>query len=923
MRLPPWLYRLFPYLGRRQAEEDLQEELRLHLEMERERHRDAGVPEDKTLRAARQTLGNTTLIRERTRDVWGWRWLDDLGRDVRHAVRGLGRSPGFAATVVLVLALGIGANSAMFGIVHGMLIRPLPYPDSEAIVQVGEPQRGIPGAPLYMSNSTMPHVVEEAESFEQLAAYRESSADWDGPDGAVTLTGASVSPALFPLLRARPHLGRLFTEEEARMGADRVVLLSHRAWTTRFGADSDVVGSVVTLYDTPHTVVGVLEEGFYFPNPDGEFWEPLVMPPFTPPQQEGVGFVVLTFPTLGRLRDGVSPERAATEVRTILQRNDDGITRRAIQRGDTAGDTPEIEVRVVPLQDELVAGYRPALLALTAATLLVLLIACINVAGLLLARGVARRRALAVCAALGAGRGRLLRQLLTESVLLSVGGGALGLAAATTVLRAAPALVPGDIARLHEVSVDGVVLAFTLGLSVAVGLLFGAAPAWQWFRRPLVHALNEGGAQSAGGFRLLRSSRTRSLLATSQVALALLLLVGAGLLLRSFVGLITVERGYDPANVVAARISNPALGFPVSGLTPEIMAELRTASLRFSEALLDGTERLASLPGVSAIGLSSGLPLASSNRSTAAVSVDGRPPPSDPSELPQAGLQLTSPGYFDVMRLRLRRGRLYSRLDAAGSPRVVVVNETFARALFGGEPAIGQRVRFRAGRDGGDEPWEVIGVVADIRYEGLTFTDPTPEAFFSTHQIEEAPAFSYFGPAFIAARTAGDPLAVIPFLQEAVTEAHPQASLDQVMTMDARLSSVVAQPRFYAAFVGFFAALAVFLAAFGVYGLLSYTVAQRQAEIAIRMALGAQRGDVLALVVSQGAVLVGAGAVLGLAAAAASSRILESFLYGVATGDILTFIGAPVVLVAVALVACWLPARRATRVEPMRTLRFE
>ena len=922
MKRPPWLYRLLPWLGRRQAEEDLQEELRLHLELERERQRDAGLPEDEALRAARRTLGNATQIRERTRDVWGWRWLDDLGRDVRHAVRGLRRSPGFAATVVLVLALGIGANSAMFGIVYGMLIRPLPYPDSEALVRVGEPLRGLAESNVYLTNGTMPRVVEEAESFEQLAAFRESDVDWVGPDGAVTLNGASVSPALFPLLRARPHLGRLFTEEEARMGADRVVLLSHRAWTTRFGSDPDVVGSALTFGDTPHTVVGVLEEGFYFPNPDGEFWTAFAIPPFTPPQQEGGAFAVLTLTTLGRLRVGVSPERAAAEVRTILQRSDDRMTR-SLRGGAAGGDPPEVEARVIPLQEEMVAGYRPALLALTAATLLVLSIACINVAGLLLARGVTRQRALAVCAALGAGRGRLVRQLLTESVVLSLGGGALGLAAATVVLRAVPALVPGDVARLHEVSVDGVVLAFTLGLSVAVGVLFGAVPAWQWSRRDLVRTLNEGGAQSAGGFRLLRSSRTRALLATSQVALALLLLVGAGLLLRSFVGLITVDRGYDPANVIAAHVVNPSLGILLSGMTPEMMAELRTTSLRFSEALLGGTERLASLPGVTAIGLSSGLPLLNSNRRTAAVSVDGRPAPSDPSESPQAVLQLTSPGYFDVMRLRLRRGRLYSRLDAAGSPRVVVVNETFARALFGGEPAVGQRVRFTAGNDAGDEPWEVVGVVADVRYEGLTFTEPTLEAFFSTLQIEEAPAFGYSGPSIVAVRTAGDPLAVIPFLQEAVTEAHPRATLQDVMTMEARLSSIVAQPRFYAAFVGFFAALAVFLAAFGVYGLLSYTVAQRQAEIAIRMALGAQRGDVLALVVRQGAVLVAAGTVVGVAAASASSRVLESFLYGIATDDRLTFIGAPLALVAVALVACWLPARRATLVEPMRTLRFE
>ena len=919
MKWPTRLYRLVPYLGRRQAERDVEEELRLHLALERERQRDAGVPEDDALRRARRKLGNATLIRERTRDVWGWRWLDDLGRDLRHAARGLGRSPGFAATVVLVLALGIGPTVAMFGIVHGMLIRPLPYPDPEAIVRVGELRQGTPGSTLYLTQGTMPQVVDEAESFEQLAAYRESSLEWDAPDGPVALDGASVSPALFPLLRARPHLGRLFSPDEARTGADGVVLLSHRAWATRFGSDAGVVGSVLTLGNRPRTVVGVLEEGFYFPNPDGEFWTPYVIPPYTPPQ-EGSAFVVYDIVALGRLRAGVSPEEAAAEVRTILRRNDDGVTRR--RGGDAAGDAPGIEAAVIPLQDEMVAGYRAALLALTGATLLVLSIACINVAGLLLARGITRRRALAVRAALGAGRVRLLRQLVTESVALSLGGGVLGLAAAAAVLRAAPALVPGDVARLHEVSVDGAVLAFTLGLSVVVGLVFGAVPWWQWSRRDLVHALNEGGAQSTGGFRLLRSSRTRALLATGQVALALLLLVGAGLLLRSFVGLVTVDRGYDAANVVAARVSNPAPGLRMTGMTPEMWAELDAASRRFSEALLEGAERLARLSDVTAVGLSSNLPLARASRYASAVSVEGRPGPGDPGELPRADLRSASPGYFDVMRLRLRQGRVYTRLDGAGSPRVVVVNETFAREVFGGEPAVGRRVRFRSGGSGGDEPWEVIGVVADIRYEGLSLTGSRPEAFFSTHQTEYHPMSNPNTP-FIAARTGGDPLALLPFLQEAVTGAHPRARLRQVMTMEARLSAAVAEPRFYAAFVGSFAALAVFLAAFGVYGLLSYTVAQRRGEIGIRMALGARRGDILALVVRQGAALVAAGAIAGVAAAAASSRILESFLYGITTDDRLTFVAAPLVLVAVALVACYVPARRATRVNPMEVLRFE
>ena len=358
-------------------------------------------------------------------------------------------------------------------------------------------------------------------------------------------------------------------------------------------------------------------------------------------------------------------------------------------------------------------------------------------------------------------------------------------------------------------------------------------------------------------------------------------------------------------------------------MTPEMMAELRTTSLGFTEALLDGAERTAGLPGVAAAGLTSGLPLAGRNDSTRAVRVEGRPEPSDPGELPQAVVRLASPGYFDVMRLRLRQGRFPTRFDRTGSPRVVVVNETFARQLFGGDPALGQRVRFSAPSGDDDEPWEVIAVVADVRYEGLRFTGSTPEAFFPAHQMEEAPVSPFSPPSIIAVRTAGDPLAVIPFLREAATGSHPRARLADVMTMDARLSSIVAQPRFYAAFVGSFAALAVFLAAFGVYGLLSYTVAQRQGEIAIRMALGAQRGDVLALVVRQGAVLVAAGSIVGLAAAAASSRVLESFLYGITTGDRLTFAAAPLVLAAAALVACWLPARRATRVEPMRTLRFE
>ena len=945
MQVRDWFRRVLPYLGRRQADADLQEELRLHVELERERLRGTGVPDDEADRAARRRLGNPTLIRERTRDVWGWRWLDDLGRDVRHALRGLRRNAAFTATVVCVLAAGIGANSAMFGIVHGMLIRPLPYPEPGAIVEVGEQYPGPSSSRAFLTNRTLPRLQAEAESFEQLAAYQPFSFHWSHPDGAMTLSGARVSPSLFPLLRARLRLGRLFTEADARAGAERVVLLSHGAWSRRFGSDPDIVGRVLTLNEAPHAVAGVLAEGFYFPNPESEVWTPWVLPSAAPSGSGEDRRIIISLRTLGRLRTGVSPERAAAEVQTILLRADDDFMRSVRrQDSDAAGDAPEIEAGVIPLQDALVGEYRPALLALTAAVALVLLIACSNVAGLLLARGVTRRRELALRAALGAGRGRVVRQLLTESAVLGVGGGAVGLAAATgagrgrvvrqlltesavlgvgggavglaaatMVLRAVPALVPGDVARLDEVGVDGVVLAFTLGLSVLVGLVFGAAPAFQWSGGGLPGTLREGDPQAAGGFRRLRSNRIQSTLAAAQAALAIVLLIGAGLLLRSFAGLVAIDRGYDPTDVIAARTRNPDL------LRPGPAGALRPAGQRFSGALLEEMNGLARLPGVEAVGLSSWLPLMGGFMGTQARAAD-QPMPSDPNDLTVAWTQVVNPGYFDVMRLRFRSGRPFSRLDGAGSPRVVVVNETFAREVFGGAPAVGQRVRL--GDDDGDEPLEVVGVVADVRYTGLLAAESSAEAYLSVHQLDASSVFT--SSPFISVRTAGDPSAIVPLLREAVAAAHPRASIEDAMTMDARQSAWwFAEPRFYAVFAGSFAALALFLAASGLYGLLGYNVARRRREIGVRMALGAQRRNIIALVVRQGAALVAVGAVAGLLGAAAVSRILESFLFGVTPYDHLTFVGAPVSLAAVALVACWLPARRAARVDPMETLRAE
>ena len=435
--------------------------------------------------------------------------------------------------------------------------------------------------------------------------------------------------------------------------------------------------------------------------------------------------------------------------------------------------------------------------------------------------------------------------------------------------------------------------------------------------------MNEGSARAAGGFRLLWSNRLRAVLAAVQMALAMVLLIGAGLLMRSFVALITVDRGYDPSNVITARLHDADNLLRPDFHTLVRMDEVANANRRLYVRLLGATDRLSSLPGVSAAGLASRLPLAIRGWTSTPVSVADRPLPATPADYPQASLLWASPGYFEVMRMRLRAGRFFTRVDEATSRRVLVVNETFEREAFGGEPAVGKRLYLGVGAARSAEQWEVVGVVADTEYEGLGLADALADVFVPVHRAGTVPDNFTFGPPVIAVRTTGDPLPVVPYLREVVAVVYPRVSIDDVMTMDARLSVAVAQPRFYAVLSGLFAGFALLLAVSGVYGLVSYTVAQRQGEIGIRVALGAQRGDIVALVVRQGALLIAAGTLGGWLAALASSRILESWMFGVTTDDRLTFVTAPVVLVAVALVACWLPARRATRVDPVETLRFE
>ena len=835
-----------------------------------------------------------------------------LLQDADAAMRRLIARPRFIFAAVVTLAIGIGSNTAMFSIVYGLLLRPLPYADAGGIVHVGESVGG--RRPEYLSNRAM-SLLEGAESFEQIAGYGKSSVEWSSPDGVVTLRGARVSPSLFALLRATVHLGRFFAEDEAREGADGVVLLSHGAWTRRFASDANIVGTVVDLDGRPHTIVGVLAEGFYFPTPDGEFWTPLVVPPFMSSALPETGQLRITFlrtfSALARLAVGVSPERAAAEVQTILQNNATAFWGSRSRDGGS-----QVEVRVVPLQREMVGEYGPALLALAVATILVLLMACANMVGLSLAHGVTRQRALAVCAALGASRGRLVRQLLMESALLSGAGGMLGAALAALTLRVAPSIVPGDVPRLEEVNVDGMALIFALGLSIVTGLLFGAAPALQSSRIDPARALKEGSVQSAS-LRLSGLNRARAAVVVAQVAVALVLLVGASLLLGSFVRLAALDRGYDATNVVAARIRSGDLSAR-RAMTPESVSDLRGASWRFQDSLLAGAARLQRLSGVEAVGVSTRLPLESGPMAVTSFRLAGTPPPVDRHDVVRGALNFVSPGYFDVVRVRLRDGRVITAVDGAESPPALVINETLARELFGSEPAVGQRLVLAGS---GGEPWEVVGVVADVHY-GWPVAELRAEALVPLDQGQRMPAF-FFSSLMLSVRTVGDPAVVVPFLREAVAAGSPGASMETVMTMDARLLRAAAQPRFYAVVVASFAAVALLLAAFGIYALLSYTVSQRQREIGLRMALGARRSEVLGLVVRQGAALTAAGILVGLVSCAVAVRLLASRVFGVATDDRLTFVAAPLVLAVVALVACCVPGLRATRIEPMDALRAE
>ncbi|HWS87837.1 MAG TPA: ABC transporter permease [Pyrinomonadaceae bacterium] len=811
-----------------------------------------------------------------------------LWRDIRYGARTLAKSPGFAAVAVLALGLGIGANTAIFSVINAVLLRPLPYKDPERLVRITEQ-----GAKLTLMAVSYPNFLDwraQASAFEQMAAMQTDSYNLSGGGGeAERLAGRNVSPEFFPVLGVEPALGRLFTEEENAPGVGRVAVISHGLWQRRFGADPRVVGQPVTLNGEPFTVVGVLPQGFHY-GAQTDVYVP-INSALDDQMRSSRGYHPGIF-VLARLKEGVSFEQASAEMAAI--------SARLAQQYPDSNTGNSARVRL--LSETLVGGLRPALFLLLGAVGMVLLIACANVANLLLARAAARQQEIAVRTALGASRLRIARQFLTESVLLALGGGCCGLMLALWSLDYLRSLIPGGLPTA-EIGLDANVLVFTLGVSVATGVLFGLAPALQASRADLNTVLKGGGrTQSAGAGR----QRVRSGLVVAEVALSLLLLVGAGLLMKSFLRLQQAETGFDPRNLLTMQITR-AVG---KGEDPARAAD-------FFERL---RERLAATAGVEAAAYAAGMPILGAPDTS--IMVAGRPRP-EPGQAPQAVLYVTSPGYLKALGIRLVRGRFFEESDVRGSQHVAVIDEEFARILFPGEDPIGQRL---------DSDWlgpevpdaEIVGVVEHVSHYGVGAPEQArAQLYYAFKQVPEKFLPDFLGGVFLVARAKGDPAALAPAVRREAQQLDPHQPVYAVATMEDVLAQRFAARRLSTLLLGLFAGLAFVLAAVGLYGVMSYTVTQRRHEIGIRMALGAQPRDVLRMVVGQGMLLTGFGIGLGLAGAFAASRLMSGLLYGVSATDPATFAAVSLALALVALLANYFPARRAMKVDPLVALRYE
>ena len=802
--------------------------------------------------------------------------MDTLLQDFRYALRTLAKSPGFTAVVVLTLALGIGANTAIFSVVNGVLLTPLPYRDPSRLVVVWESKGTSTHNVVNPANYMDWH--DRATSFSGLALLSWTGITFTG-DQVEEVQGRSVTPDFFGVVGATPLLGRTFNAEESRPNSPRVIVLSEALWRRRFGADRAIVERAVPVAGGTARVVGVMPASFR-PMPLGheQYWEPMRL------DWSNRAFTGRYAMALGRLKDGVTVERAQTEMSRIARQLE--------------SDNPDFDTgwgaTVVPLMEQVVGGSRRTILIVLGAVSLVLLIACANVANLMLARAASRERELAVRAALGAPRWRLVRQALVESVMLALAGGAAGVLLASWGVHLLVRAAPPEVPRIADIRLDLTVLAVTALVSMAAGVLFGL-PAALSRSDAAIQDLHAATTRTTAG---VPAVRLRGALVIAQMSLAIVLLVGAGLLVRSLRRLIAVDPGFDPVNLSAVTITLPPPAYPDS---------LRRVA--FYERLL---ERVRNMPGVQSAGIISWLPMTPGNASTT-LTVVGRPEPA-PGQASAAAIRLVDPGYFAAMRIPLKRGRSLAPSDRIGSAPVAVISEAMARKLWPGEDPIGQHVKV--------EWWhptasvEIVGVVADSRHDGLD-AEFAPTLFYPFAQESRQIRMS------LVLRSTLPPATLTRMVRAAVSEMDKDVPVADAVTMYHHIAEMMADRRYPAFVLGLFAALALTLAAVGIYGVLSYTVGQRTREIGVRVALGARPADVLRTVLGGGLRLTLSGVALGGVAAGLAAGALGKLLYGVHPLDPVTFVIVPLVLVAVALLAMAAPARRAARVDPMVALRSE
>ncbi|MDX6498756.1 MAG: hypothetical protein QOG23_2016 [Blastocatellia bacterium] len=815
--------------------------------------------------------------------------MESLIKDIRYGVRSLWKRPGFAAVAVITLALGIGANTAIFSVVNATLLRPLPFKDPDRVIMVWGflPKLAQTADKLPSSSGNFVSLHDQNHTLEDLAAFRTWSWQLTGDREPELLRGARVSADFFHAVGANPILGRPFTPDEDMPNRAPVAIISYGLWQRNFSADQSVVGRTMTLTGQAVMVVGVMPKGFQFPGGanmipglqfalQNDIWMPLALTDEQKRQQGNLNLALI-----GRLKPGVTPNQAESELRAVQQNLP------LAKVGYT--------INVVPLYQQMVGKIRKLLLLLLATVAFVLLIASANIANLLLARATSRQKEIAIRAALGAGRLRLIRQMITESLLLSLIGGALGFLLAVWGSSLLVSLIPEDVPRIHEVSVDTRILAFTLLVSFVTGVVFGLAPALQASKLDLNASLKEGLRGTTAGWR---ENRLRGLLVISEIAMAVVLLVGATLLIKSFVRLLDVRPGFNPTNVLTMDVQLP-------DLPPSRYAKADEQTFFFQQLV----DRIKALPGVEGAAGVVTLPLTGAFESTDVI-IEG-PAPLPAGQRPEADYTTVTPDYFRTLQIPLLKGRQFTAQDSKDAPGAIIVNDILASTLWPNEDPIGKRLTVGFEKT----PRQIIGVVGNIKQTTLDAT--ARPAMYMPHLQSPNSGMT------VLVRTTGEPLAMTAAVREQVRALDKDVPIYHIQTMDQVLGSSVAQPRFSMLVVGLFAALALVLAVVGIYGVMAYSVSRRAHEIGVRMALGARTSQVLKLVLKEGMTLTLVGIAIGIFGAFALTRMMATLLFGVGPKDPITFMGVAALLAAVAFVACYIPARRATRVDPLVALRYE